>query len=86
MTSLIYQKLAHEVQQICNEQKKKGITSETEIFLNSVMEVVPVCLNMYRKMLTEDLSALPEPAKEYRDRELKAYRKQLEKNRRKRLK
>lgn len=86
MKSLIYQKLAYEVQQICNEQKKKGITSETEIFFNSVMEVVPVCLDTYRKMLKEDLSDLPQLAKEYRDRKLEAYREQLEKKSRKKQK
>lgn len=86
MKSLIYQKLAYEVQQICNEQKKKGITSETEIFFNSVMEVVPVCLDTYRKMLKEDLSDLPKLAKEYRDRELEAYLEQLEKKSRKKQK
>lgn len=85
MKSLIYQKLAYKVQQICNEQKKRGITSETEIFFNSVMVVVPVCLDTYRKMLKEDLSDLPKLVKEYRDRELEAYLERLKKRSRKRL-
>lgn len=86
MKKLVYLTLASMVQEICEKQKEEGIISETEIFFNSVMEKVPVCLNTYRKMLKEDVTDLPRLAKEYRDREYQTYLDRLEKQSRKRLK
>lgn len=86
MRRLVYLTLASKVQEICKQQKEKGIISETEIFFNSVMEKVPVCLNTYRKMLKEDVTDLPRLAKEYRDREYQTYLDRLDIQSRKRLK
>lgn len=86
MRRLVYLTLASKVQEICKQQKEKGIISETEIFFNSVMKKVPVCLNTYRKMLKEDLSDLPRLTKEYRDREYKTYLDRLDIQSRKRVK
>lgn len=86
MRKLVYLTLASKVQEICKQQKEKGIISETEIFFNSVMKKVPVCLNTYRKMLKEDLSDLPRLTKEYRDREYQTYLDRLDMQSRKRLK
>lgn len=86
MRRLVYLTLASKVQEICKQQKEKGIISETEIFFNSVMKKVPVCLNTYRKMLKEDLSDLPRLTKEYRDREYQTYLDRLDMQSRKRLK
>lgn len=86
MRKLVYLTLASKVQEICKQQKEKGIISETEIFFNSVMKKVPVCLNTYRKMLKEDLSDLPRLTKEYRDREYQTYLDRLDIQSRKRVK
>lgn len=86
MRKLVYLTLASKVQEICKQQKEEGIISETEIFFNSVMKKVPVCLNTYRKMLKEDLSDLPRLTKEYRDREYQTYLDRLDIQSRKRLK
>lgn len=86
MRKLVYLTLASKVQEICKQQKEKGIISETEIFFNSVMKKVPVCLNTYRKMLKEDLSNLPRLTKEYRDREYQTYLDRLDIQSRKRVK
>lgn len=86
MRRLVYLTLASKVQEICKQQKEKGIISETEIFFNSVMKKVPVCLNTYRKMLKEDISDLPRLTKEYRDREYKTYLDRLDIQSRKRVK
>lgn len=86
MRKLVYLTLASKVQEICKQQKEKGIISETEIFFNSVMKKVPVCLNTYRKMLKEDLSDLPRLTKEYRDREYQNYLDRLDIQSRKRVK
>lgn len=86
MRKLVYLTLASKVQEICKQQKEKGIISETEIFFNSVMKKVPVCLNTYRKMLKEDLSDLPRLTKEYRDREYQTYLDRLDTQSRKRVK
>lgn len=85
MRKLVYLTLASMIQEICKQQKEKGIISETEIFFNSVMKKVPVCLNTYRKMLKEDLSDLPRLTKEYRDREYQTYLDRLDIQSRKRL-
>lgn len=85
MRKLVYLTLASKVQEICKQQKEKGIISETEIFFNSVMKKVPVCLNTYRKMLKEDLSDLPRLTKEYRDREYQTYLDRLDIQSRKRV-
>lgn len=86
MRKLVYLTLASMIQEICKQQKEKGIISETEIFFNSVMKKVPVCLNTYRKMLKEDLSDLPRLTKEYRDREYQTYLDRLDIQSRKRVK
>lgn len=86
MRRLVYLTLASKVQEICKQQKEKGIISETEIFFNSVMKKVPVCLNTYRKMLKEDISDLPRLTKEYRDREYQTYLDRLDIQSRKRVK
>lgn len=86
MRKLVYLTLASKVQEICKQQKEEGIISETEIFFNSVMKKVPVCLNTYRKMLKEDLSDLPRLTKEYRDREYQTYLDRLDIQSRKRVK
>ena len=46
---LVYMKLAYEVQQIAKPYVKKGGYSLSMIYLNHVIEKVPVCMNTFEK-------------------------------------
>lgn len=82
---LSYLKLAREAQQIAAPYQKQGI-SLSEIYLNHVVKEVPVCMNIFRKMMNEDVSNYLELVKDYALKSREYYLKRLERQREKRIK
>ncbi len=83
---LVYMKLAYEVQQIAMPYVKKGGYSLSMIYLNHVIEKVPVCMNTFRKMMKEDVTDFPKWAKAYKERSQEHHLKQLQQLSKKRMK
>ena len=75
---LSYLRLAYEVQKITRPYIKKGGMSLTAIYWNYVVEVIPVCINTFRKMMKEDVSNFHELAKAYKEERLKKYLRHLD--------
>lgn len=65
---LSYLKLAYEVQQIANRYVDQGELSLSKIYLNYVVEEVPVCMNTFRKMMKEDVSNFLQLKKAYKEK------------------
>lgn len=82
---LIYMKLAFEVQQIAMPYVKQGSSSLSMIYLNHVVEKVPVCMNTFRKMMKEDVTDFPKWAKAYKERRQEHYLKHLKQLSKKRM-
>ena len=70
-------RLAYEVQEIARPYIEKGDMSLTAIYWNYVVEVIPVCINTFRKMMKEDVSNFHELAKAYKEQGLARYLKHL---------
>lgn len=83
---LVYMKLAYEVQQIAMPYVKQGGYSLSTIYLNHVIEKVPVCMNTFRKMMKEDVTDFPKWAKAYKERCQEHHLKQLQQLSKKRMK
>lgn len=81
---LSYLKLAYEVQKIANPYVDQGGLSLSYIYLNYVVEKVPVCMNTFRKMMKEDVSDLPELIKAYKEKITIRYLEQLHRQSQKR--
>ena len=75
---LCYMKLAYDVQQIAMPFVKKGTLSLSAIYLNYVVEKVPVCMNTFRKMMKEDVTDFPIWAKAYKEKSQEHYLKYLQ--------
>ncbi len=81
-----YLRLAYEVQQIAKPYLKRGGHSLIEIYLNHVVQKVPVSINTFRKMMKEDLTEYPQIVKDYRDKAQNQYFNLLQNQSRRRIK
>lgn len=82
---LSYLKLAYEVQQIANRYVDQGELSLSKIYLNYVVEEVPVCMNTFRKIMKEDVSNFLQLKKAYKEKMTMRYLDQLHRQSRKRI-
>lgn len=83
--NLSYLKLAYEVHKIADPLVNQGKYSKSDIYFKFVVGEIPVCINIFRKMMKEDVSNYLELASEYKRLVYENYLKQLDNQRRKRI-